>query len=219
MSNDLTSGQDYAVKFLKSLGLKLVSTNKDLKRGDLIFDDPFGCLWGIYKRGGIVRKQSYSYNLAQWGYNTILHRESRNSPIDDDQYMDLAEILSNHFINHKQEVHKRKQELDKYEGKVSMFNHLKAKGGVKYESVKVPYEKIVKALDVLTNKGFNLNLHIGYFIVPGGKILVSGDKANNSRMRIIFSNENPHIGYTKVTKQYSPDRFSNEWSEEKIINL
>ncbi|NMC59305.1 MAG: hypothetical protein GYA51_07990 [Candidatus Methanofastidiosa archaeon] len=58
MSNDLTPGQDYAVKFLKSLGLKLVSTNKDLKRGDLIFEDPFSCLWGIYKRGGIVRKQS-----------------------------------------------------------------------------------------------------------------------------------------------------------------
>lgn len=37
MSNDLTSGQDYAVKFLKSLGLKLVSTNKDLKRGGFNF--------------------------------------------------------------------------------------------------------------------------------------------------------------------------------------
>lgn len=46
----LTPGQDYSAKFLTSKGFKLISSPIQLKRGNLIFNDPLGNKWGIFKK-------------------------------------------------------------------------------------------------------------------------------------------------------------------------
>jgi hypothetical protein len=100
----LPPGQKYAVDFLKSRGLSLISTPLQLKKGTLAFIDKNGNRWAIYKQGYIRKWNDYAQNSysrtysgkeggypnnGQWG---VLH--SFDSPLSDDQYMDAAEILS-----------------------------------------------------------------------------------------------------------------------------
>jgi hypothetical protein len=90
----MTSGQDYAVKFLGSRGFKFISSEKQIERGNLIFSAPNGEHWAIFRNSGYIRKAQP--DADRWA---VVHRElpaqyHGGGNISDDQYMDLAEMVS-----------------------------------------------------------------------------------------------------------------------------
>jgi len=90
----LTPGQKYAVDFLKPLGFKLVSSNIQIERGNLVFEDPDGIKWAIFRNSGYIRK--WIPGVDRWN---VIHRElpaqhAGGGFIEDDQYMELAELIS-----------------------------------------------------------------------------------------------------------------------------
>lgn len=102
MLNDLTPGQDYAVKFLTSNGLRFISTPRQLANGNLSFHDPqTDMAWQISSTGYLRKFWNYSRPIdrkhlhpgegPQW---QMIYNHSRGQKIPDDEYMDLAEKIS-----------------------------------------------------------------------------------------------------------------------------
>jgi len=219
MSNDLTPGQDYAVKFLTSKGFKLISSPVQLKRGNLVFDDPLGNKWGIFKNGGYIRKQTPKAD--RWG---VVFRQSGAgaSQMDDDQYMDLAEMISVKYNADSRKEQKGKETLGKFHKKVYMYDVRKYRDGlrVKFGTVFVPFTEIRRALNTLVKEKFNDSLSISqshnysarydsdaYYEnileITGMRERDERVKGNNPiYMRILYYNNSSDIGFTDAFKQY-----------------
>lgn len=120
---EMTPGQKYAVNFLKVHGLDFISTPRQLKNGNLVFKDKEGKLWGIFKYGGYLRKN----NGSRWG---VLYRMEQGRNIDDDEYMELAEMLINK-IKKQQNFLKRKEEIWGNMLNISKHNIDRYRNGVK----------------------------------------------------------------------------------------
>lgn len=96
---ELTPGQKYAVNLLEPMGLNLVSNEKQLKNGTLVFTAGDEIYWGIFKTG-YVRKLDKSdppmFGAARW--QIVYYDKDNTSGIteidDDSEYMELAQILS-----------------------------------------------------------------------------------------------------------------------------
>lgn len=105
----LTQGQQYAVNFLKSKGFKFISSGRQIERGNLIFEEPNGEVkWAIFRSSGYVRK--WKPGADRW---SVIHRElpaqhEGGGDIEDDQYMDLAELISLKYSNEKKREQKEK---------------------------------------------------------------------------------------------------------------
>lgn len=207
MSNNLTPGQDYAIKFLTSKGFKLTSSPVQLKRGNLIFDDSIGNKWGIFKNGGYVRKQTP--RADRWG---VVYRQSdaAGSQLQDDEYMDLAEIIATKYNADNKKQQKEKDILgEKYYKKVYFWEVYKYRDGfrVKNMNCHVPFSKIKKALDIIVKEKYKEYLSVRqlYDYKTVDAIEVYGhnkDHKQSRKLRIIFFNDSNEIGYTSVVKQY-----------------
>lgn len=103
---ELTPGQKYAVDFLKSKGLKLVSNPTQLRRGTLMFQKGNeNEYWAIYKTG-YIRKGGYGKSwygahddepltLKMGVIDKIRPAQYQGGgKIDDDEYMELAHMIS-----------------------------------------------------------------------------------------------------------------------------
>jgi hypothetical protein len=115
----LNSGQTYAVDFLKSLGLTLTSTPLQLNNGTLSFVDKNGNRWAIFKKGYLRKwrdydKNSYSFDdkkpagfphNGEWG---VIH--NFNHELEDDEYMDAAELLSSKVARNYKKAEKNYRE-------------------------------------------------------------------------------------------------------------
>lgn len=122
-AHHLTDGQTYAIEFLKSLGIQFNTPLNRLKKGVLEFIDPLSdTKWQISPTGYIrklnnasaeVRRQKrfgsyyavtpnwilvYSHFPPQW--------EHGKKYLDDDEYMDLAEIMSRKIGAARQKINK-----------------------------------------------------------------------------------------------------------------
>lgn len=222
----LTPGQDYSAKFLTSKGFKLISSPIQLKRGNLIFNDPLGNKWGIFKNGGYIRKQTPKAD--RWG---MVFRQSNagSSQIDDDQYMDLAEMISIKYNAENRKQQKQKETLgQKYHKRVDTWNVYKYRDGfrAKTGTCYVPFSNIKKALNIISEEKFKqLDVHQPFDTDKiQDVIVVSGWKYTPlaKTLKITFFNESNSIGYTKVTKQYgevkTPLKAMN-WSKPEVISL
>jgi hypothetical protein len=93
----LTSGQDYAVKFLAAKGFKFISTPRQIERGNLIFTAPDGDNWAIFRNSGYVRKAAPGADRWQVVHRELKAQHEGGGAITDDQYMDLAEMISQKY--------------------------------------------------------------------------------------------------------------------------
>jgi len=225
MSNNLTPGQDYAVKFLTAKGFKLESSPIQLKRGNLVFADPLGNKWGIFKNGGYIRKQTPGAD--RWGV-VYSQTHAGSSELADDEYMDLAEMISTKYNNDVKKEQKGKETFGKYHKKVNLWSVYKYRDGfrVKDWTCYVPIVQIKKALDIIGKENFN-DLRITQRFETHqteNAIEVSGWKFTPLAqiLRITFFNNSDSIGYTKVTKQrgkVEKERAPVTWSKPEIISL
>jgi len=235
MSNDLTPGQDYAVKFLTSKGFKLISSPIQLKRGNLVFDDPLGNKWGIFKNGGYIRKQTPKAD--RWGVVFRLSGAGA-SQMDDDQYMDLAEMISVKYNADLRKEQKGKETLGEYHKKVSFWEVYKYRDGFRVRDMTcyVPLAEIKKALDIIVKEGYMQNLSVkqlydektadaievyGYYYEPESEIK-SHYRGLARKVRIIFFNDSDEIGYTSVIKQYGRVKRQSDpliWDIPTLISL
>jgi len=105
-SINLTLGQNFAVKFMKTVGLELISSPLQLKRGNLIFKDNINKdrRWMISNTGYIrtmdINTEASAYRFsnipAEWRVLARLipqqHIEKNN--ITDEEYIEAAHVLS-----------------------------------------------------------------------------------------------------------------------------
>jgi len=125
---ELTPGQKYAVEFLKSKGLMLISTPRQIKQGTLQFSTPDKQEWLITNTGYIRKrdwkKETYAMRMGyhdqpQWNvlYSHFgpQYQHGGKQIISDDEYMDLAEKLSEKFGRGKTKEEKnfRKSYVDR----------------------------------------------------------------------------------------------------------
>jgi len=108
---ELSPEQKFAVDYLKTLGLKLVSTSKQLLNGSLIFEDDNGQIYGIFQSGYTRIFKTYSYDPdGRW---QVL---DRFEPMD---YDEGVRLLSQYII--KKRKGKELFIVGEYEGKKVRF--------------------------------------------------------------------------------------------------
>lgn len=125
--NSLTSGQKFAVNFLSALGLTFTSTPLQLSKGILQFTDNDGTMWALFRTGYVRKKPVRDPNIkrspwddgkSRWqvvsNINATQYEGGGN--IDDDEYMDLAEIVA-------EKVRKQRNKIPK-DYRVSYVNNL-----------------------------------------------------------------------------------------------
>ncbi len=99
---NLTPAQEYAVKLMQTIDIKLISSPLQLKKGTLIFkDDETDIQWQISKRG-YLRKLSPLPKNTPWRYESQWQVVYQTFPgsydgkiqyIDEEQYKELAKLL------------------------------------------------------------------------------------------------------------------------------
>lgn len=155
-ANEIPTGQRYAISFLTSKGFKLISSPLQLNRGNLIFKDPIGNMWGIFKNGGYIRKQAPEND--RWA---VVYRISTADEVqlNDDQYMDLSEIIATKY-NDLQLKNKKHEERFGVPSGVSKDPLIKeTKDGYKFKLVLVSKQTMKAAINFLAKDGFkNFNI-------------------------------------------------------------
>jgi len=115
--NILTDGQNYAVKYMFSLGLNLISNSNQIVKGNLIFEDKYKIKWGIFSTGYLrkllpnnFKAQTNSWHaIPKW---QVIYRELdpqyiNKVNIEDEEYKELAEILGRKILEYHKKLEKK----------------------------------------------------------------------------------------------------------------
>lgn len=195
---ELTKGQEYAVNFLKSIGLELMSTPRQLKRGTLFFRDDRTDLggntryWAIY-RTGYVRSGTKDKMVVCANIRPSQYEEQ--GFIDDEEYKELAHIVSSRVLA----LRKRKKKGKEFYGElynIDRYGVKKYKDGLRSGNVYVPLDKMKETVNRLRDRG---NQRIWIFGVktdhfnPADKIEVRGEN-----MVFVFTNSSNEIGFDRI---------------------
>ena len=140
---ELTAGQQYAINFLRSMGLILISSPLQCRRGNLIFKENNGEMWGIYKNGGYIRR----WGSNRWG---VLYTTERGRMIEDDEYIELAHMLSEKIRTRRKKPKFRSSYVDRiYKLFLDQAEGLK---GSYYSSNSVTDLEVIEAVKKLYKK-------------------------------------------------------------------
>lgn len=217
MPSEFPEGQKYAIDFLTASGFKFISTPLQASRGNLMFQDPEGTIWGIFKNGGYIRKMTEPKGRWQ-----VVQRLNDNAtPIDDDEYMDLVHIITEKYRSNKL---RNKKAREDWGGPVKFYYVQKKKDGVQVARTFVNKDLIKKSVTDLMREGFkNINI-IGHdqdgFHGAEGKIEIIGNKSEGDisiRKYIRFGGGyNPGISYLDISYTYNHHNTNNVLTDEEI---
>jgi len=165
---NFSTGQQYAINFVKSLGLELISNPLQLKRGNFIFKDTVTqTIEWMISNTGYIRKRLVNENRSKeikkiFGHNGLewqvlarlkVPQYKEKSKMADDEYKEAAHILSEKVRRSRNKKEFRESYVNRaYKALIYTVNDLSTPQYGRFYVPEIKKSEIIEAIKKLYNK-------------------------------------------------------------------